>query len=112
MEDRLLAAAILVVAATPLALWARMAQSGRWIDVLVPESAGLTPRQRTELAPFLSAGLWLHCGLLLAIPMALLLLPESTFKLIAAFVAIAMSLLSATGAVLLKRRIRAMKTAP
>jgi hypothetical protein len=112
MDEHLVAAAILVVAAAPLALWARMAQSGRWIDVIVPESEGLTPRQRNELAPSLSAGLWLHCALLLAIPMALLLLPESAFKLVATFVVIAMPLLSATGAVLLKRRIRAMKATP
>ena len=35
MDEHLVAAAILVVAAAPLALWARMAQSGRWIDVIV-----------------------------------------------------------------------------
>lgn len=112
MDKDLLAAAILVVAASPLALWARMAQSGRWIELIVPDSAGLSAGQRVSLAPLISAGLWLHCGLLLLIPAALLVLPESGFKSVVVTVAVGLPVLSAGGAVLLKRRVRALKSPP
>ena len=112
MEARLLAALILLIAAAPLALWARMAQSGRWIDLIVPASAALPSARRAELAPMISAGLWLHCALMLLLPLSLLLLSDALFKFVAIFVALGLPVLSATGAALLNRRMRAMKTPP
>jgi hypothetical protein len=112
MDDRYLVALILMVAAAPVALWARMAQSGRWIDTIVPGTAELSEAQRQSLAPMISTGLWLMTALLMTAPVAAMLLEPADFIRYNGIAAVVGAVLSAVGSALVARRIRAMAPPP
>ena len=112
MEERFLAGLILLVAAAPVALWARMSQSGRWIDTIVPGTAELSEQQRQSLGPTISAGLWLMTGLLLTAPIAAIALDQANFLRYSGVAAVVGALISAVGSALIARRVRAMQSPP
>ena len=112
MEERYLVALILLAAAAPVALWARMAQSGRWIDTIVPGTAELSEAQRQALAPTISMTLWLMTGVLLTAPIAAMALDASNFARYTGIAAVVGATLSAVGSAWISRRIRMLRTPP
>jgi len=112
MDEHKLVALILIVAAAPVALWARMAQSGRWIDTIVPGAAELSEAQRQSLAPMISTCLWLMTGLLLTAPVAVVLLDPAGFLHYTGVVAVVGALLSALSSALIAHRIRVLRRTP